>query len=79
VVGFRLRSSPNFTLSCARPQSQVIVTALERYGMIVADNGSNWFITGATDSRLDDDDVHALSAVQGSAFEVVDTGPVNTP
>ncbi len=45
--------------------------------MIVADNGSNWFITGASDSRWDDDDLDQRKAVPGSAFEMVDTGPIH--
>jgi hypothetical protein len=56
----------------------VILEALKKYGLIVADNGSNWFITGAADPRWDDDDVNQLKTVPGSAFEVVDTGPVRT-
>jgi hypothetical protein len=46
--------------------------------MFVADNGSNWFISGATDAGWDDDDLNQLKSVPGSAFEVVDTGPVIT-
>ena len=46
--------------------------------MIVADNGSNWFISGATDSRWNDDDLNQMKTVPGSAFEVVDTGPSST-
>ncbi len=72
-MGLRLRLSPSYTLSCTCPQSQVILTALKKYGMIVADNGSNWFITGASDSRWDDNDLNALKNVPGSAFTVVDT------
>ena len=48
--------------------------ALKRYGMLVADNGSNWFITGASDTRWNDTDLNQLKLVPGSAFEVVDTG-----
>jgi hypothetical protein len=44
--------------------------------MIVADNGSNWYISGATDGRWDDDDLNQLKTVPGTAFEVVYTGPV---
>ncbi len=73
-MGLRLRLKASFTLGCSCPQSQVIVTALKRYGMIVANNGSNWFISGATDTRWDDDDLGALRNVTGNAFEVVDTG-----
>jgi hypothetical protein len=46
--------------------------------MIVADNGSPWYITGAPDRRWDDDDLHELGRVPGSAFEVVRSGPLTT-
>ena len=59
-------------------QSRVILEALKKYGMIVADNGSSWFITGAADPRWNDDDLNQLKTVPGSAFEAVDTGPVHT-
>jgi hypothetical protein len=72
-MGLRLRLNPSFTLTCTCPQSQVILTALKKYGMIVADNGSNWFITGASDTRWDDNDLNVLKTVPGSAFTVVDT------
>ena len=55
-----------------------MLDALKRYGMFVADNGSNWFISGATDTRWNDDDLNQLKTVPGSAFEVVATGPVIT-
>src|SRR5438105_13051218 len=77
-MGLRLRMKASITLGCSCPQSQVIVTALKKYGMIVADNGSNWYISGATDTRWDDDDLHSLATVTGSAFEVVQTGGVTT-
>jgi hypothetical protein len=54
--------------------SMVILEALRRYGVLVADNGSNFFITGSTDSRWNDEDLDQLKDVPGSAFEVVDTG-----
>jgi hypothetical protein len=44
--------------------------------MIVADNGSNWYISGATDPRFNDDDLNQLKSVPGSAFEVVHTGQI---
>ena len=49
-----------------------MLDALKKYGMIVADNGSNWFVTGAADTRWDDDDLNQLKTVPGSAFEVVE-------
>ncbi len=55
-------------------QALVILEALRRYGMIVADNGSNWCISGSTDPRWDDDNLNQLKDVPGAAFEVVGTG-----
>jgi hypothetical protein len=75
-MGLRFRLKPSFDLSGFHGQSLVILRALKKYGMIVADNGSNWFITGAADPRWDDDDLSQMKTVPGSAFEVVDTGPV---
>jgi hypothetical protein len=77
-MGLRLRLRADYDLSRFHGQSRVILEALEKYGLIVADNGSNWFITGAADPRWDDDDLNQLKTVPGSAFEVVDTGPVRT-
>ena len=51
---------------------------MQRYGLIVADNGSNWFFQGAPDPGWNDDDLNQLKAIPGTAFEVVDTGPVHT-
>ena len=73
-MGLRLRLSAGFDLSPYHGDALVILTALKTYGMIVADNGSSWFITGAADTRWDDDDLNQLKLVPGSAFEVVDTG-----
>jgi hypothetical protein len=77
-MGLRLRLRADYDLSRFHGQSRVILEALKKYGLIVADNGSNWYITGAADSRWDDDDLSQLKTVPGSAFEVVDTGPVRT-
>lgn len=78
-MGARLRLKASFDISGYSGDAKVILEALKKYGMIVADNGSNYFITGATDSRWDDDDLNQLKNVPGSAFEVVDTGPVVRP
>jgi hypothetical protein len=75
-MGLRFRLKGNYDLSRFHGQSLVILRALKKYGMIVADNGSNWFISGATDSRWNDDDLNQMKTVPGSAFEVVDSGPV---
>ncbi|MBM3658224.1 MAG: hypothetical protein FJW95_01805 [Actinobacteria bacterium] len=77
-MGLRLRLKASYDISRFTGQSRVVLEALKRYGMIVADNGSNWFITGAADSRWNDTDLNQLKTVPGSAFEVVDTGPVRT-
>jgi hypothetical protein len=53
-----------------------VLVALQHYGMLVADNGSDWFITGATDTRWDDNDLNQLKTVPASAFEVVQTGTI---
>jgi hypothetical protein len=75
-MGLRFRLKANYDLSGFHGQSLVILRALKKYGMMVADNGSNWFISGASDSRWDDDDLNQMKTVPGTAFEVVDTGPV---
>jgi hypothetical protein len=76
-MGLRLRLKASFDLSRFHGQSLVILTALKKYGMIVADNGSSWYITGASDRRWNDDDLNQLKSVPGGAFEAVDTGPVH--
>ena len=75
-MGLRLRLRADFDTSAYSGDSRVILEALKKYGMIVADNGTNWFISGATDSRWNDTDLDQLKAIPGSAFEVVATGPV---
>ncbi|MEW6583513.1 MAG: hypothetical protein AB1416_12225, partial [Actinomycetota bacterium] len=72
-MGLRLRLRAGYPLGGFGPQARVILTALKRYGMIVADNGSSGFVTGAPSPQWDDDDLHALERVPASAFEVVDT------
>lgn len=49
----------------------MIARAMKRYGLIVADNGSNWFVQGAADRRWNDEDLSQLKSIPGSAFEVV--------
>lgn len=77
-MGLRLRLKANYDLSGFTGQSLVIMRALKKYGLIVADNGSNWFITGAADSRWNDNDLNQLKSVPGSAFEVVPSGTIVT-
>ena len=75
-MGLRLRMRADADISSLTGHARVIAVAMQRYGLIVADNGSNWFFQGATDPRWDDDDLNQLKAIPGTAFEVVDTGPV---
>ncbi len=72
-MGLRLRLRADFPLAGFPPQARVVLTALKRYGMILADNGSSLYVTGAPDARWDNDDLHALGRVTGADFEVVDT------
>jgi hypothetical protein len=78
-MGLRVRLKASFDLSGFPKQARIVLTALKRYGMLVADNGSNWYITGAPDPRWNNDDLHTLSRVKGSDFEVVQTGLVRGP
>jgi hypothetical protein len=75
-MGLRLRLKAGYDISGFRGAALVILEALRRYGMIVADNGSNWYISGAPDRRFNDDDLNLLKSVPGSAFEVVQTGQI---
>jgi hypothetical protein len=72
-MGLRVRLKASYPIGGFGPQARTILTALKRYGMIVADNGSSGFVTGAPSRQWDDDDLHALERVPSSAFEVVDT------
>jgi hypothetical protein len=75
-MGLRLRLKANFDLSGYHGQALIILRALERYGLIVADNGSSWYLTGAPDPRWDENDLQQLKRVPGSAFEAVRSGPI---
>ena len=77
-MGMRVRLKASFDISGFSPSIQVILKAMKRYGMIVADNGSNWYISGAPDPRWDDDDLSTLNNVKGSNFEVVKMGTIVT-
>jgi hypothetical protein len=71
-MGARFRLRADFDISGFSPTNQVILTALKKYGMIVADNGSSWYLSGTTDPRWNDDDLHALTTITGNNFEAVD-------
>ena len=72
-MGLRVRLKASVDISGFGKQARTILQALKTYGMILADNGSNWFISGASDRRYNDDDLHDLGKIKGSDFEVVDT------
>jgi hypothetical protein len=75
-MGLRLRLKASYSLAGFHGESLIILRALKRYGLIVADNGSSWYITGAPDPRWNDDDLEQIKQVPGSAFEAVRTGPI---
>ncbi|MGI9539307.1 MAG: hypothetical protein ACR2N6_04075 [Miltoncostaeaceae bacterium] len=72
-MGLRVRLKRSVSLRGHGPQARVVIRALKRYGMILADNGSPWFITGAPHARWNDDDLRTLKRLRGRDFEVVDT------
>lgn len=72
-MGLRVRLKASVDISGYPKDARVLLTALKRYGMILADNGSPWYVTGAPDPAWDDHAMHALHGIKGSDFEVVDT------
>jgi hypothetical protein len=72
-MGLRVRLKASVDISGFGTQARVLLTALKKYGMILADNGSPWYVTGAPNSGWNDDVLHALNGIPGSDFEVVDT------
>ncbi len=77
-MGLRVRLRADFPVDSVPAPAQVILRAMQRYGLILADNGSDWYITGDSDDRWDalmDDIITGMDMVQGSDFEVLDTGP----
>ena len=77
-MGMRVRLKADVDISRFPATCQVILKCLQTYGMIVADNGSDWFISGAPDPRWNDDELGALKQIKGSDFEVVKMGPLTT-
>jgi hypothetical protein len=77
-MGMRLRLKASFDISQFSAANQVILKALQQYGMIMADNGSNMYISGAPDDRWNNDDLHNLDEVTASDFEVVEMSPIYT-
>jgi hypothetical protein len=77
-MGMRVRLKASFDVSGYSPAMQVILRGLKKYGMILADNGSNWYVSGAPDPRWDDGELNTLKRLKGSDFEVVKMGTVVT-
>ncbi len=79
-MGLRVRLKATFDPTGLSPHARVIAEALKRYGMILADNGSPWYISGMSDPRFDDDVLHELDVITGRDLEVVNTtGLANGP
>ncbi len=79
-MGLRVRLKASANLAGLSPHALTIALAMQHYGLILADNGSPWYVTGVSDPRFDDDVLHELDRFTGTSFEVVDTaGFVNGP
>jgi hypothetical protein len=78
-MGMRVRLKAGFDMSGYPPQARVILQAFKTYGMIVADNGSDWFFSGTSSPSWDDNQLNTLKQLKGRDFEVVQMGPLVTP
>jgi len=68
----------SYDLSNFTGDARAIAIALKTYGMMLADNGSDWYVTGETNTSWVDNNLDQLKNIRGSAFEVVQTGPLIT-
>ena len=73
-MGMRFRLRPGYSLAGFSGQAKVVATALKEYGAIVADNGTDWYITGAKSRKWNDENLNQLKEIPGDDFQVVDTG-----
>jgi hypothetical protein len=78
-MGMRVRLKSSFDTSSFPPQAKVVLEALKKYGMFVADNGSDWYLSGVADPRWDDAQINTLKQLRGHDFEVVQMGAIVTP
>ncbi|MBV8064553.1 MAG: hypothetical protein JOY73_03435 [Actinobacteria bacterium] len=76
-MGLRVRLKASVDISGFPRQARIVLQALKTYGMIVADNGSNWYISGAPNPGWSNDDLHTLGRITGGDFEVVDTSSLH--
>lgn len=77
-MGLRFRLRADYDVSKLAPPAQVIARALKKYGMFVADNGGDWFLSGAPNPQWNDEAIQTLRRIHGRDFEAVDTGPIVT-
>src|SRR5208337_1119784 len=77
-MGARLRLKASFDISSFSATNQVILNAMKKYGLILADNGSSMYISGTPDNRWDNDDLHNLGLVTASDFDVIQISPLYT-
>jgi hypothetical protein len=77
-MGLRMRLKADYDITRFPPAAQVILKGLKTYGMILADNGGDWYISGAPNPKWDDEALATLKRVKGRDFEAVDTGPLVT-
>jgi hypothetical protein len=78
-MGLRVRLKASVNIASFPRQARVVLRALQRYGMILADNGSPWYISGAPNRHWSNDDLHSLGRITGADFEVVDTSSLPKP
>jgi hypothetical protein len=78
-MGLRVRLKASVNIASFPKQSRVVLRALQRYGMILADNGSPWYVSGAPNRHWSNDDLHSLGRLTGADFEVVDTSSLPQP
>jgi hypothetical protein len=78
-MGMRFRLKRSYPIAGFPRQARIVLQALKEYGMIVADNGSNWYLSGAPSPKWSNDQLHTLHRVPGSAFEVVDASKLRRP
>jgi hypothetical protein len=78
-MGMRFRLKRSYPIAGFPRQARIVLQALKEYGMILADNGSNWYLSGAPSPKWSNDQLHTLHRVPGSAFEVVDASKLRRP
>ena len=76
-MGLRVRLKASVDISGFPKQTRIVLQAMKTYGLILADNGSNWYVSGAPSPKWSNDDLHSLSRIHGSDFEVVDTSSLH--